>query len=210
MHAALLCRRAAPPGGTLAPPAGMDRWHRPRSPRRRFRAAPPLSGAGRDRRPGGLHRDGTTSRSSPRPHWPTPSSRPSIRSPTATDAPAGRSCTPPSGASSSATHRAGVGGPAHRHRRNTSPLSTRYRAGDAAEIVRLMATASLTALTNARQLVADLDDIRNRWAEVIRARRDASAWQLADLFLRHPSSMPPRPSVFSPPPRPTSIGPCAS
>ena len=49
-----------------------------------------------------------------------------------------------------------------------------------------MATASLTALTNARQLVADLDDIRDRWAEVIRARRDASAWQLADLFLRQP------------------------
>ena len=63
---------------------------------------------------------------------------------------------------------------------------SRYRAGDAAEIVRLMATASLTALTNARQLVADLDDVRDRWAEAIQARRDASAWQLADLFLRQP------------------------
>ena len=63
---------------------------------------------------------------------------------------------------------------------------TRYRAGDAAEIVRLTAEASLRALTNARQLVADLDHVRMRWAEAIQARRDAVAWPLADLFLRQP------------------------
>lgn len=63
---------------------------------------------------------------------------------------------------------------------------TRYREGDPAEIVRLMAAASLTALTNGRRLVGDLTDIRERWREVIRARRDAVVWPLADLFLRQP------------------------
>lgn len=63
---------------------------------------------------------------------------------------------------------------------------TRYRAGDVAEIVRLTADASLRALTNARQLIADLDDIRERWAGAINARRDALAWRLADLITRQP------------------------
>jgi Fic family protein len=63
---------------------------------------------------------------------------------------------------------------------------THYREGDAAEIIRLMSEASLTAITNGRRLVADLNDIRDRWHEVISARRDAAAWRLAELLLRQP------------------------
>lgn len=63
---------------------------------------------------------------------------------------------------------------------------TRYRQGDSAEIVRLLAEASFTALANGRQLVTDLDEIRNRWRGAIKARRDAAAWRLAELLLRQP------------------------
>jgi Fic family protein len=63
---------------------------------------------------------------------------------------------------------------------------TRYRRGDAGEIIRLMSEASFTAIANGRQLVADLNDIRSRWGGVIHARRDAAAWQLAELVLRQP------------------------
>lgn len=63
---------------------------------------------------------------------------------------------------------------------------TRYRDGDIVEIVRLVSEASFVAIVNGRQLVADLRDIRARWAETIRARPDASAWKLAELLLRQP------------------------
>jgi Fic family protein len=63
---------------------------------------------------------------------------------------------------------------------------TRYRQGDAAEVIRLISEASFTAIANGRQLVADLKDIRRRWYEVIKARRDAVAWRLADVLLRQP------------------------
>lgn len=61
-----------------------------------------------------------------------------------------------------------------------------YRQGDPAAIVRLMAEASLTAIANGRQLVADLAEIRGRWGGVVRARRDAVVWRLADLLTRQP------------------------
>lgn len=61
-----------------------------------------------------------------------------------------------------------------------------YRRGDAARIVRLIAGASFAAIANGRALVADLRQIRQRWNELIKARADASAWQLADLLLRQP------------------------
>src|SRR5690606_10009833 len=61
-----------------------------------------------------------------------------------------------------------------------------YRQGDAGRIVGLMAEASFTAIANGRQLVADLHEIRDRWREAIRARRDAAAWRLAGLLLRRP------------------------
>ncbi|MGF1646877.1 MAG: Fic family protein [Kineosporiaceae bacterium] len=61
-----------------------------------------------------------------------------------------------------------------------------YRAGDPAPIVERFATASFLAIVNARRLVADLHAIRERWAAVIRARRGATAWRVADLLLRQP------------------------
>jgi Fic family protein len=63
---------------------------------------------------------------------------------------------------------------------------TRYRDGDVAEIVRLMAEASFLAVANGRALVADLREIRQRWERRIATRRDAAAWRLADLLLRQP------------------------
>lgn len=63
---------------------------------------------------------------------------------------------------------------------------TRYREGDASEIVRLMAEASLAAVSNGRELVADLRETDSRWRSVIRARRDSAVWQLTDLLLRQP------------------------
>ncbi|HEV2088463.1 MAG TPA: Fic family protein [Cryptosporangiaceae bacterium] len=62
----------------------------------------------------------------------------------------------------------------------------RYRDGDPARIVELMAEASFAAIDNGRQLVAELRDARRRWTEVVSARRDAAAWKLADLLLRQP------------------------
>jgi Fic family protein len=61
-----------------------------------------------------------------------------------------------------------------------------YRHGDAAAIVNRLAEASFAAVANGRQLVANLQDIRDRWRDVIAARRDAVAWRLADLLLRQP------------------------
>jgi Fic family protein len=61
-----------------------------------------------------------------------------------------------------------------------------YRDGDAAAIVNRLAEASFAAVANGRLLVADLQEIRDRWRDVIAARRDAVAWRLADLLLRQP------------------------
>jgi hypothetical protein len=63
---------------------------------------------------------------------------------------------------------------------------TAFRRGDAAQIVRLIAEASFAAIENGRQLVADLRRVRHGWNDVIKARQDASAWQLADLLVRQP------------------------
>lgn len=63
---------------------------------------------------------------------------------------------------------------------------TAFRRGDPAAIVTAMAQAALVAVVNGRQLVADLDAARERWAEQITARRDSAAWRLADLLLRQP------------------------
>lgn len=63
---------------------------------------------------------------------------------------------------------------------------TRFRDGDAAEIVRLLAEASFIAVANGRMLVADLRETRARWDTVVQARRDSVAWRLADLLPRQP------------------------
>ncbi len=63
---------------------------------------------------------------------------------------------------------------------------TDYRNGDPAAIVEQVANASFAAITNGRQLVSDLTRIREAWNDKIAARRDATAWILADLLLRQP------------------------
>lgn len=63
---------------------------------------------------------------------------------------------------------------------------TAYRRGDPAPIVTRLSEASVMAVANGRQLVADLRDIRRRWHDVVQARRDAVVWRLADLLLQQP------------------------
>ena len=63
---------------------------------------------------------------------------------------------------------------------------TAYRDGDPAPIVSALANGALTAVVNARQLVAELHEVRARWDDAVTARRDAAAWRVADLLLRQP------------------------
>jgi len=63
---------------------------------------------------------------------------------------------------------------------------TAYRDGDPVPIVTMMAEASFAAIGNGRRLVVELHGIRSRWSEVVSARRDSSAWRLADVLLRQP------------------------
>lgn len=63
---------------------------------------------------------------------------------------------------------------------------TRFRAGDPTAIVEAFATAAFAATTNGRTLVEDLRGLRAGWQERIRASRDAGAWRLADVLVRHP------------------------
>ena len=63
---------------------------------------------------------------------------------------------------------------------------TAYREGDPSAIVERLATASFEATTHGRRLVQDLRAIRRGWDEAVTARRDSSAWRVADLLLRQP------------------------
>jgi Fic family protein len=63
---------------------------------------------------------------------------------------------------------------------------TAYRHGDPAPIVERFIHASFAAITNGRELVADLRATRERWHDTVNARRDATAWRIAGLLLRHP------------------------
>lgn len=63
---------------------------------------------------------------------------------------------------------------------------TRYRAGEPREIIEQVARAALTSIENGRELVNELRAMRQAWRERIKARRDATAWRIADLVLRHP------------------------
>jgi len=63
---------------------------------------------------------------------------------------------------------------------------TTYRDGQPAPIVERVATASVAAVANGRQLVAELRAIRCGWDDVITARRGAAAWRLADVLVRQP------------------------
>jgi Fic family protein len=63
---------------------------------------------------------------------------------------------------------------------------TAYREGDADAVVRKLAEAAFDATANGRQLVQDLHEIRASWDHRIKARRNASAWRLADILVRQP------------------------
>lgn len=63
---------------------------------------------------------------------------------------------------------------------------TAYRNGEPTAIVEKLAYASFAAAANGRQLVLDLRAIRQSWGDKIKARRGATAWQLADVLLRQP------------------------
>lgn len=63
---------------------------------------------------------------------------------------------------------------------------TSYRDGDATPIVERFSHASILAIANGRQLVADIRDIRENWNDVITARSDSAVWKVADLVTRRP------------------------
>jgi Fic family protein len=61
---------------------------------------------------------------------------------------------------------------------------TSYRDGDAAPIVECFAQATVLAIANGRQLIADIRAIRETWNDVITARSDSALWKVADLLTR--------------------------
>ncbi|MGD9621715.1 MAG: Fic family protein [Mycolicibacterium sp.] len=63
---------------------------------------------------------------------------------------------------------------------------TSYRDGDAAPIVERFSQATVLAIANGRQLVADIRGIRENWNAVISARSDSAVWKVADLLTRRP------------------------
>lgn len=63
---------------------------------------------------------------------------------------------------------------------------TSYRDGDAAPIVERFSQATILAIANGRQLVADLRAIRETWNGMVTARSDSAVWKVADLLIRRP------------------------
>lgn len=63
---------------------------------------------------------------------------------------------------------------------------TAYRAGDLEPIVARFAEASLRAIANARQLVADIDEIAAGWRDRVKARADSGVWQVLEIVARTP------------------------
>lgn len=63
---------------------------------------------------------------------------------------------------------------------------TAYREGDPAPIVERLSEASMLAVINGRQLVADLQTIRAQWAAKITARRSSAVHRVADLLIKRP------------------------
>lgn len=63
---------------------------------------------------------------------------------------------------------------------------TAYRDGETAPIIEAFALASLRAVRNVEQLVADLDSIRASWDERLHVRRSSNAWRLLDVLVRRP------------------------
>lgn len=63
---------------------------------------------------------------------------------------------------------------------------TAYRAGDVDPIVRQFADATVKAIANARQLLTEMDDIRDSWNGRVKARSHSAVWPLLDALLRRP------------------------
>ena len=61
-----------------------------------------------------------------------------------------------------------------------------FREGDPVPIVERFAEATFAALANGRQLVADLHGVRADWGQRVKARRDAAAWKVTEIAMRHP------------------------
>ncbi|WP_431696149.1 Fic family protein [Kocuria rhizophila] len=61
-----------------------------------------------------------------------------------------------------------------------------YRTGDLEPIVRQFSDASLRAVANARQLVSEIDRVRESWNSRLTARRNSNAWKLLDVLARRP------------------------
>lgn len=63
---------------------------------------------------------------------------------------------------------------------------TSYRAGDPGPIVRAFSVASERAVSNARELVSEIDDVRASWNTRVTARSNSGVWPLLDLAARRP------------------------
>jgi Fic family protein len=63
---------------------------------------------------------------------------------------------------------------------------TDYRRGEIEPIVELIADAAFRAVANGRELIVDLQAIRAEWDDLIRVRRGASAWRVADVLISQP------------------------
>ncbi len=61
-----------------------------------------------------------------------------------------------------------------------------FRDGDPIPIVERLSEASLLAVANGRQLIADLRSLREDWNARIIARRDSAVHRVADLLIKHP------------------------
>lgn len=61
-----------------------------------------------------------------------------------------------------------------------------YRAGDARLIISRFVDAAFAATTNGRKLAGELSTVRESWNGLIKARKGAGAWKLADVLLRQP------------------------
>lgn len=61
-----------------------------------------------------------------------------------------------------------------------------YREGDPVPITEKLSAASVLAVANGRNLVADLRTIRAVWASKITARRDSAVHRVADLLITRP------------------------
>ncbi len=62
----------------------------------------------------------------------------------------------------------------------------RYRSGDTEAIISMTSRSSVQGVVLGRQLVGDLRSIRESWDELIKTRKGAVAWRLADMLISQP------------------------